>query len=190
MRKAHGLFVFGASVILAAFAQQAAKNDFDGKTWWDYVKVLADDNMEGRETGSAGLKRAEAYVVEQLKVGRRRTCRQRWLLPAREIRGAPDCREGFEHRAHSRRKKRASHAGRRRVLQHARQPRARNRSAAGVCRLWAHDSREKLRRSRRFGSERQSRGDIRRLARGNAHERSRRTINPPASAGNRCEKQA
>ena len=31
------------------------------------MKVLADDNMEGRETGSAGLKRAEAYVVEQLK---------------------------------------------------------------------------------------------------------------------------
>jgi Zn-dependent M28 family amino/carboxypeptidase len=52
---------------LAAFAQQAAKNDFDGKTWWDYVKVLSDDNMEGRETGSAGLKRAEAYVVEELK---------------------------------------------------------------------------------------------------------------------------
>lgn len=41
--------------------------DFDGKSWWDHVKVLADDNMEGRETGSPGLKRAEAYVVEQLK---------------------------------------------------------------------------------------------------------------------------
>ena len=40
---------------------------FNGTTWWDYVKVLADDNMEGRETGSAGLKRAEAFVVEQLK---------------------------------------------------------------------------------------------------------------------------
>ena len=30
------------------------------------MKVLADDNMEGRETGSAGLRRAEAYIVEQL----------------------------------------------------------------------------------------------------------------------------
>jgi Zn-dependent M28 family amino/carboxypeptidase len=67
MKKSLVLFTLGFSVTVAAFAQQAAKNDFDGKTWWDYVKVLADDNMEGRETGSAGLKRAEAYVVEQLK---------------------------------------------------------------------------------------------------------------------------
>jgi Zn-dependent M28 family amino/carboxypeptidase len=49
-----------------AFAQQAPTH-FDGKTWWDYVKVLADDNMEGRETGSPALQRAEAYVVDQLK---------------------------------------------------------------------------------------------------------------------------
>src|SRR5438067_2503620 len=41
--------------------------EFDGKSWWEHVKVLADDNMEGRETGSAGLKRAEAYVIDQLK---------------------------------------------------------------------------------------------------------------------------
>jgi len=67
MKKSLVLLALGFSVTVAAFAQQAAKNDFDGKTWWDYVKVLADDNMEGRETGSAGLKRAEAYVVEQLK---------------------------------------------------------------------------------------------------------------------------
>ncbi len=67
MKKSLVLLTLGFSVAAAAFAQQAAKNDFDGKTWWDYVKVLADDNMEGRETGSAGLKRAEAYVVEQLK---------------------------------------------------------------------------------------------------------------------------
>src|ERR1700751_1554439 len=67
MKKSLVLLTLGFSVTVAAFAQQAAKNDFDGKTWWDYVKVLADDNMEGRETGSAGLKRAEAYVVEQLK---------------------------------------------------------------------------------------------------------------------------
>ncbi len=58
-----------ASLLFAvsAFSQPATSDHFDGKTWWSYVKVLADDNMEGRETGSAGLKRAEAYVVEQLK---------------------------------------------------------------------------------------------------------------------------
>jgi Zn-dependent M28 family amino/carboxypeptidase len=40
---------------------------FDGKVWWDYVKVLAADNMEGRETGSPGLRQAQEYVVEQFK---------------------------------------------------------------------------------------------------------------------------
>jgi len=57
----------GALVVSPFLAQGAAENHFDGKTWWGYVKVLADDNMEGRETGSAGLRAAQAYVVEQLK---------------------------------------------------------------------------------------------------------------------------
>ena len=50
---------------LPAIAQNS--NSFDGHTWWDHVKVLADDSMEGRDTGSPGLRKAEAYVVEQLK---------------------------------------------------------------------------------------------------------------------------
>ena len=29
--------------------------------------MLATDNMEGRETGSPGLRKAEAFVVDQLK---------------------------------------------------------------------------------------------------------------------------
>jgi hypothetical protein len=40
---------------------------FDGKTWWGSVKVLAADDMEGRETGSKGLEKAEAYIVTQLQ---------------------------------------------------------------------------------------------------------------------------
>ena len=51
----------------SAGAQQPTASHFDGQSWWGYVKVLADDNMEGRETGSAGLRRAEAYIVEQLR---------------------------------------------------------------------------------------------------------------------------
>ena len=54
-------------VTTAAAAQKPAKLLFDGKTWWDHVKVIADDSMEGRETGSLGLRKAEAYAVEQLK---------------------------------------------------------------------------------------------------------------------------
>jgi len=55
-------------IAIPTFAQSSpAASPFDGKSWWGYVKVLADDNMEGRETGSPGLQRAEAYIVEQLK---------------------------------------------------------------------------------------------------------------------------
>ena len=50
---------------ISCFAETATH--FDGKTWWDYVKIIAADNMEGRETGSAGLRKAESYVVAQLK---------------------------------------------------------------------------------------------------------------------------
>jgi Zn-dependent M28 family amino/carboxypeptidase len=56
-----------ALTVAAGFAQQGGQAHFDGKTWWGYIKVLADDNMEGRDTGSDGLRRAEAYIVEQLK---------------------------------------------------------------------------------------------------------------------------
>ena len=59
-----GLAALGA---LPGLTRPAPDTHFDGKTWWGYIKVLADDKMEGRETGSAGLRAAEAYVVEQLK---------------------------------------------------------------------------------------------------------------------------
>src|SRR5713101_3125669 len=61
-----GLLV-GLLAATLATAQTPTKLLFDGKTWWDHVKVIADDNMEGRETGSMGLRKAEAYAVEQLK---------------------------------------------------------------------------------------------------------------------------
>src|SRR5215468_4799075 len=60
--------VFAASLLtFSASAQTSPQLHFDGNTWWEHVRVLADDNMEGRETGSDGLRRAQAYVVEQLK---------------------------------------------------------------------------------------------------------------------------
>jgi len=53
--------------LVPAYAQQEHPASFDGKSWWEHIKVLAADNMEGRDTGSPGLKRAEEYVVGQLK---------------------------------------------------------------------------------------------------------------------------
>ena len=61
------VFILASALLLAAQNVPNPPKEFDGKSWWDHVKVLADDNMEGRETGSPGLKRAEAYVVDQLK---------------------------------------------------------------------------------------------------------------------------
>ena len=46
---------------------QSAQAGFDGKSWWEDVKVFADDKLEGRETGSPGLHRAQEYIVEQAK---------------------------------------------------------------------------------------------------------------------------
>jgi hypothetical protein len=61
------ILLFVACFALAGIArtQQAARH-FDGNSWWAHVKVLADDNLKGRETGSEGLRKAEAYVVDQL----------------------------------------------------------------------------------------------------------------------------
>ncbi|HEX4748376.1 MAG TPA: M28 family peptidase [Bryobacteraceae bacterium] len=46
-------------------ADQAA-----GQQWWDQIKVLASDNMEGRLTGSEGYIRAAKYVTSQFDAAR------------------------------------------------------------------------------------------------------------------------
>jgi Zn-dependent M28 family amino/carboxypeptidase len=53
------------AVSLAAQQSPQPVRHFDGQSWWGHVKFLADDNLEGRETGSEGLRKAESYVVEQ-----------------------------------------------------------------------------------------------------------------------------
>ena len=55
------------AVVTPIVAQTSTPSNFDGKSWWEYVRVLASDDMEGRETGSEGLRKASAFVVEQLK---------------------------------------------------------------------------------------------------------------------------
>jgi hypothetical protein len=37
----------------------------EGQRWWSHIQALADDKMEGRNTGSEGHKRAALYVAEQ-----------------------------------------------------------------------------------------------------------------------------
>ncbi len=38
-----------------------------GRRWWTHVQVLADDKMEGRETGTRGFEKAADYVIEQFR---------------------------------------------------------------------------------------------------------------------------
>jgi Zn-dependent M28 family amino/carboxypeptidase len=64
MRKSAALVVC-LWIVGAASGQQTSH--FDGDSWWSYVKFLADDSLEGRDTGSEGLRKAEAYAVEQLQ---------------------------------------------------------------------------------------------------------------------------
>jgi len=54
-------------LLLLALSTSALAQTFDGQSWWHHVQVLADDKLEGRDTGSAGEKAAQAYAVEQLK---------------------------------------------------------------------------------------------------------------------------
>ncbi|HWS68543.1 MAG TPA: M28 family metallopeptidase [Steroidobacteraceae bacterium] len=44
-----------------------AAEHFDGRSWWEVVKVLADDKYEGRNTGSPGERGAQEYLVGRLK---------------------------------------------------------------------------------------------------------------------------
>jgi len=41
--------------------------EYDGERWWAHVKYLADDNMQGRETGSAGYLEAARYVAAEFE---------------------------------------------------------------------------------------------------------------------------
>ena len=63
------LLVILLLVCAAISPAQQNSNDshFDGNSWWSHVKFLADDSLEGRDTGSEGLRKAQAYAVEQLQ---------------------------------------------------------------------------------------------------------------------------
>jgi Zn-dependent M28 family amino/carboxypeptidase len=61
-------FVLLLVLPVALHAQaSSASTPFNGNTWWNHVKFLADDSLEGRDTGSEGLRKAQAYAVEQFK---------------------------------------------------------------------------------------------------------------------------
>jgi Zn-dependent M28 family amino/carboxypeptidase len=64
MKIKSSVFLFALLFAVCAVAQTA---NFDGQTWWNHIKFLADDKLEGRDTGSRGEREAQAYAVKQLK---------------------------------------------------------------------------------------------------------------------------
>jgi hypothetical protein len=59
-----------ASICVIVTAQQPSTQEnlhFNGESWWEKVKVIADDKMEGRDTGSRGERAAQEYAIAEFK---------------------------------------------------------------------------------------------------------------------------
>jgi hypothetical protein len=54
-------------LLLAATALLAADFAAEGKLWWAHIQFLADDKLEGRDTGSEGFHKAVEYVSAQFQ---------------------------------------------------------------------------------------------------------------------------
>src|SRR5580700_4875363 len=55
------LALASSTLLLAADVAQ------EGTRWWSHIQVLADDNMEGRNTGSKGHRRAAQFVAGEFE---------------------------------------------------------------------------------------------------------------------------
>src|SRR5256886_12450995 len=67
MRNIFLAILFFTCAAISSAQQNGSASNFDGNSWWAHVKFLADDSLEGRDTGSEGLRKAQAYAVEQLQ---------------------------------------------------------------------------------------------------------------------------
>ena len=60
------LLAFAVFFAATAYAQSPDWNTL-GKRWWSHVQFLADDALEGRDTGSAGFEKAADYMAQQFR---------------------------------------------------------------------------------------------------------------------------
>jgi Zn-dependent M28 family amino/carboxypeptidase len=58
-----------AGILLAACFLLSAATDFnaEGRRWWAHIEFLANDNLQGRDTGSEGHLKAARYVAGELE---------------------------------------------------------------------------------------------------------------------------
>jgi Zn-dependent M28 family amino/carboxypeptidase len=66
MARSAPAFMLTATLVAAAFLPTSAAED-PAARWWAHVSFLASDELQGRDTGSDGHKKAAAYVAEQFK---------------------------------------------------------------------------------------------------------------------------
>ena len=59
--------ILGPVALLLACVVSLSAGDADGKRWWSYVEALANDGMQGRQTGSPEHRKAAEYVASQFQ---------------------------------------------------------------------------------------------------------------------------
>src|SRR5262245_59958863 len=57
----------GAAILLFSAALLATEPNRQTRRWWSHIQALANDGMEGRDTGSAGYRKAASYVVREFE---------------------------------------------------------------------------------------------------------------------------
>jgi Zn-dependent M28 family amino/carboxypeptidase len=67
MRTIRGAAIITALMTTIAVAQGPQPVDDAQARWWNHVKTLADDRLEGRRTGSEGYRTAVAYVASEFE---------------------------------------------------------------------------------------------------------------------------
>jgi hypothetical protein len=67
-------------ILAIPFLLSASSLD-DGKRWWTHVQFLADDKLEGRDTGSKGHLKAARYIAEQFERAGLRPAGKSYLQP-------------------------------------------------------------------------------------------------------------
>ena len=73
-----------ALIVFAAVSLFAADFAAEGKLWWAHVQYLADDKLEGRDTGSEGYRKAVEYVTGEFqKIGLKPAGTDGYLQPVK-----------------------------------------------------------------------------------------------------------
>src|ERR1035438_1423260 len=59
--------LYRAAIFCTGLALLATEPNEGTKRWWGHIVALANDGMEGRDTGSEGYRKAESYVTTQFE---------------------------------------------------------------------------------------------------------------------------